>query len=67
MNPTTPETFLERLIEFEGDTFESLVARSILPYVSELGTGGFDDYVQHRQNEIDAALNLQEQYFREGD
>jgi uncharacterized short protein YbdD (DUF466 family) len=67
MDASTPEAFLEQLIEYEGGTFESMVARSILEYVQELGVDGFDEYVQHRQNEIDAALGLQEQFFREQD
>jgi hypothetical protein len=65
MNPITPEEFLKGTIEFERDTYESLVARQLLPYIREFGVGGFDEYVEHRRDEIDAALDLQQQFYRE--
>lgn len=68
MNPITPVEFLEGIIEFEGgDTYESTVARQLLPYIRESGVDGFEEYAAHRRNELDAALDLQEQYYRERD
>jgi hypothetical protein len=67
MDQTTPEAFLEGFIEWNGDTHDSMIARSILYYVRELGTDGFDEYIDRLQADLYTAEQLKEQFERERD